>query len=47
MSEEYTLEIWVNANKIKLKGVLNWLENQETERTSEKISCLCYQNMGN
>ena len=47
MSEEYALEIWVNATKIKFRGVMNWLENQEIERTLEKTSCLCYPSMGN
>ena len=47
MSEENTSEIWVNANKIKFQGVIDWSENQEIEHTLEKTSCLCYQNMGN
>ena len=47
MSEEDTSEIRVNANKIKFQGVMNWSKNQEIEHTLEKISCLCYQNMGN
>jgi len=47
MSEEDTSEIWENANRIKFQGVMNWSENQETEHTSEKTLCLCYQSMGN
>ena len=47
MSEKYTSEIWVNANKIKFQGVIDWSRNQEIEHTLEKTLCLCYSNMGN
>ena len=47
MSEENTSEIWVNANKIKFQGVVDWSENQGTEHTSERTLCLCYQSTGN
>ena len=47
VSEKYTSEIWVDANKIEFQGVIDWSKNQEIEPTLEKTSCLCYQSTGN